>query len=86
MRGKKVIVLFRVTNKKNFNFNSAVPYSKKKKLNSIGFLADKYSRYNWNKDKLKGKNKLRTVIINRDKTEHAEYLTFTKIEKYGYSI
>lgn len=49
----------------------------KKKLNSIGFLADKYSRYNWNKDKLKGKNKLRTVIINRDKTEHAEYLTFT---------
>lgn len=43
---------------------------------SIGFLADKYSRYNWNKDKLKGKKKLKTVIINRDKTEHAEYLTF----------
>ena len=43
---------------------------------SIGFLADKYSRHNWKKDKLKGKNKLTTIIINRDKTEHAEYLTF----------
>ena len=30
---------------------------------SIGFLVNKYSSYNWNKDKLKGKNKLRTIII-----------------------
>jgi len=39
-------------------------------------LADRYNKYNWKKDKLNGKNKLTSVVINRDKTEHAEYLTF----------
>lgn len=43
---------------------------------SIAWLTDKYMRHNWKKDKLKGKNKLTTIVINRDKTEHAEYLTF----------
>lgn len=42
----------------------------------IAVLADRYNKYNWKKDKLNGKNKLTSVVINRDKTEHAEYLTF----------
>jgi hypothetical protein len=42
----------------------------------IAWLADKYNKHNWKKDKLNGKNKLTSVVINRDKTEHAEYLTF----------
>ncbi|MEJ2901135.1 hypothetical protein [Pedobacter panaciterrae] len=42
----------------------------------IAMLADRYNKYNWKKDKLNGKNKLTSVVINRDKTEHAEYLTF----------
>lgn len=42
----------------------------------IAVLVDRYNKYNWKKDKLNGKNKLTSVVINRDKTEHAEYLTF----------
>ena len=42
----------------------------------IAMLADRYNKYNWKKDKLNGKNKLTSVVINRDKTEQAEYLTF----------
>ena len=45
---------------------------------SIAWLADKYNKHNWKKDKLNGKNKLTSVVINRDKTEHAEYLTFVQ--------
>lgn len=43
----------------------------------FAWLADRYSKYNWKKDKLNGKNKLTSVVIKRDKTEHAEYLTFS---------
>ena len=42
----------------------------------IAWLCVQYSRYNWRKDKLKGKNRLTSVVVDRDKTEHAEYLTF----------
>lgn len=42
----------------------------------IAWLADQYNKHNWKKDKLNGKYKLTSVVINRDKTEHAEYLTF----------
>jgi hypothetical protein len=43
----------------------------------IAWLADRYNKYNWKKDKLNGKNRLTSVVIGRDKTEHAEYLTFS---------
>lgn len=42
----------------------------------IAWGVSKYDRYNWEKDKSAGKSKLTSVVINRDKTEHAEYLTF----------
>lgn len=42
----------------------------------IAWLINKYSRHNWKKDKLNGKNKLTSVVLNRDKTEYGEYLTF----------
>lgn len=42
----------------------------------IAWVADGYNIHNWEKDKSQGKNKLTSVVINRDKTEHAEYLTF----------
>lgn len=35
-----------------------------------------YFRYNWKKDKVIGKNRLVSVVVDRDKTEHGEYLTF----------
>ena len=43
----------------------------------IALLADRYNKHNWKKDKLNGKNRLISVVIDRDKTEHAEYLTFS---------
>jgi len=43
----------------------------------IAWLVDRYSKYNWKKDKLNGKNRLTSVVIGRDKTEYAEYLTFS---------
>jgi hypothetical protein len=42
----------------------------------ISFLVTGYDRRNWKKDKIHGKNKLTSIIINRDKTEYGEYLTF----------
>ena len=42
----------------------------------IAWLCVQYSRYNWKKDKLNGKNRLTSMVVDRDKTEHAEYLTF----------
>lgn len=42
----------------------------------IAWCADRYNKHNWKKDKLIGKNRLMSVVIGRDKTEHAEYLTF----------
>lgn len=42
----------------------------------IAWLCVQYSRYNWRKDKLNGKNRLTSMVVHRDKTEHAEYLTF----------
>jgi hypothetical protein len=42
----------------------------------ISFLVTGYDRRNWKKDKIHGKNKLISIIINRDKTEYGEYLTF----------
>lgn len=42
----------------------------------MSLLVSTYDNRNWKKDKLNGKNRLRSVIINRDKTEYAEYLTF----------
>ena len=35
-----------------------------------------YDNNNWKKDKLQGKNKLTSIIIDRDKTEYGEYLSF----------
>jgi len=43
---------------------------------SFAWLIMRYDSANWKKDKAQGKNKLTSVVINRDKTEHAEYLTF----------
>jgi len=43
----------------------------------MAWLCVLYFRYNWRKDKLRGKNRLVSVVIDRDKTEHAEYLTFS---------
>lgn len=42
----------------------------------ISLIIITYDNRNWRKDKLNGKNKLKSVVINRDKTEYAEYLTF----------
>ncbi|KQM75056.1 hypothetical protein ASE74_03515 [Pedobacter sp. Leaf216] len=42
----------------------------------FAWLVMSYDSANWKKDKARGKNKLISVVINRDKTEHAEYLTF----------
>lgn len=42
----------------------------------FALLVMRYDSANWKKDKVQGKNKLTSVVINRDKTEHAEYLTF----------
>ena len=42
----------------------------------IGWLLMKYDIHNWEKDVRFGKCRLTTVIINRDKTEYGEYLTF----------
>jgi len=42
----------------------------------IGWSLYKYDSYNWKKDIINGKNRLTSVIINRDKTEYGEYLTF----------
>ena len=42
----------------------------------ISLMVSVYDNRNWKKDKLNGKNKLKSVIIHRDKTEYAEYLTF----------
>ncbi|WP_316826651.1 hypothetical protein [Pedobacter miscanthi] len=42
----------------------------------MAWLVMRYDSANWKKDKTYGKNKLISMVINRDKTEHAEYLTF----------
>lgn len=42
----------------------------------FAWLCVQYFRYNWRKDKLQGKNRLVSVVVDPDKTEHAEYLTF----------
>ncbi|GAA4207491.1 hypothetical protein GCM10022289_30020 [Pedobacter jeongneungensis] len=42
----------------------------------FAWLLMSYDSANWKKDREEGKNKLISVVINRDKTEHAEYLTF----------
>lgn len=42
----------------------------------MAWLCVQYFRYNWKKDKSSGKSRLSTVVVDRDKTEHAEYLTF----------
>ncbi|MDR6783351.1 hypothetical protein ABIE26_000161 [Pedobacter africanus] len=42
----------------------------------MAWLCIQYFKYNWRKDKSSGKNRLSTVVVDRDKTEHAEYLTF----------
>ena len=49
----------------------------------IAWLANRYNQHNWKKDKINGKNKLTSVVINRDQTEHAEYLTFAGPQKNG---
>jgi len=41
----------------------------------ISFLVTGYDRRNWKKDKIHGKNRLTSIIINRDKTDYGEYLT-----------
>lgn len=43
----------------------------------FAWLCAQYFRYKWRKDKLNGKNKLTSIVIYRDKTEHAGYLTFS---------
>jgi hypothetical protein len=42
----------------------------------MAWLADKFSKHNWQKDKLNGKSKLTSVVVNRHKTEDGQYLTF----------
>lgn len=42
----------------------------------MAWLCVQYFRHNWKKDKSSGKSRLSTVVVDRDKTEHAEYLTF----------
>jgi hypothetical protein len=42
----------------------------------IGRLIIRYDSNNWLKDSRSRKSKLTSVIINRDKTEYGEYLTF----------
>ncbi|MGG5208733.1 hypothetical protein ACQWU4_07275 [Chryseobacterium sp. MIQD13] len=42
----------------------------------ISFLVTGYDSHNWKKDKIHGKNRLISIIINRDKTEYGEYLSF----------
>ncbi|WP_162799913.1 hypothetical protein [Pedobacter jeongneungensis] len=49
----------------------------------FAWLVMSYDSANWKKDKAGGKNKLISVVINRDKTEHAEYLTFAGPDKNG---
>jgi hypothetical protein len=43
----------------------------------IAWLLNRYDNSNWKKDKLNGKNSLRSIVIKRDKTEYGAYLTFT---------
>lgn len=38
-----------------------------------------YDVANWKKDKVSGKNKLLSIVVDRDKTEYGEYLTFAGI-------
>ncbi len=47
----------------------------------IGWLMCKYDTVNIRKDIACGKSKLTSVLINRDKTEHGEYLTFAGEEE-----
>src|SRR4051812_25452911 len=42
----------------------------------ITWLLEKYDNYNWKKDKLYGKSRLTSYVVERNKTEYAEYLTF----------
>jgi hypothetical protein len=42
----------------------------------ISFIIIATDTFNWKKDRLYGKNKLRSTVINRDETEDGEYLTF----------
>jgi hypothetical protein len=42
----------------------------------ISFLVTGYDNRNWKKDKIHGKNRLTSIVINRDKTEYGEYLSF----------
>ncbi len=42
----------------------------------IFWLLNRYDNSNWQKDKLIGKNILTSIVINRDKSEYGEYLTF----------
>ncbi|MDW9382893.1 hypothetical protein [Chryseobacterium sp. JV558] len=39
-------------------------------------LVTRYDRRNWKKDKISGKNKLSSIVIDSDTTEYGEYLTF----------
>jgi hypothetical protein len=43
---------------------------------AFGWMVMSYDSANWKKDRAQGKNKLLSIIINRDKTEYGEYLTF----------
>lgn len=47
----------------------------------MAMLVHRYDIANWKKDKANGKNKLKSVVINRDKTEYGEYLTFAGLAK-----
>lgn len=42
----------------------------------IVWLLNRYDNSNWKKDKLNGKNRLTSIVINRDKSKYGEYLTF----------
>jgi hypothetical protein len=40
------------------------------------WLLKMHDKRNWKRDKLNGKVKLKTIIIDRDKTEYGKYITF----------
>lgn len=45
----------------------------------IALLVVWYDTANWKKDKVVGKNKLLSIVINKDATEYGEYLTFAGV-------